>query len=179
MKTLFLILFITVCVQTMFAQKTVETPKSFSGIKLETDASDLLTGIWTLVSVENILPDNTRTRPYGKSPKGILIFDRDGNYAIQILREDRPKFASGDKTRGTNEENRALVLGSNSHFGKYVVNAADRTITFKVEHASFPNWEGAEQIRPFSLSNSEFRYFVPNTTNGAGVTGEVIWKRSR
>lgn len=67
------------------------------------------------------------------------------------------------------------MLGSNSHFGKYVINAADSTITFKVEHASFPNWEGAEQTRPIELTPTE----LPNTTNGTGVSGEVIWKRLR
>jgi hypothetical protein len=163
----------------MYAQKPVGGVKSVNKETLEKRISDKLIGSWTLVLVENILQDGTRTKPYGENPQGILIFDKNGNYAIQILRTNRPKFVSGDKTNGTNEENRALVLGSNSHFGKYVINAADNTITFKVEHASFPNWEGAEQTRPFALTKAELRYTVPNTTNGTGVSGEVIWKRLR
>lgn len=138
-----------------------------------------LAGRWALVLVDNILPDGTRAKPYGENPVGLLIFDENGNYALQILAANRPKFAAGDKTKGSPEENKALVLGSNSHFGKYFVNAAGNTITFRIERAFFPNWEGAEQKRTFTLTEKEFRYTVPTTTNGAGVSGEVVWRRAR
>jgi hypothetical protein len=179
MKKIFVLLFVLICVQAVYTQKSIGGAKSVKKNTLEKRISEQLIGTWALVLVDNILPDGTRTKPYGENPQGILIFDKHGNYAIQILRHTRPKFASGDKTKGTDEENKALVLGSNSHFGKYVINAQDQTITFKVEHAFFPNWEGAEQIRPFTLTADEFKYTVPNTTNGTGVSGEVVWKRLR
>lgn len=179
MRKIFLLFFILICVQAIYTQKSIGGAKSVKKNTLEKRISDQLIGTWTLVLVDNILPDGTRSKPYGENPIGLLIFDKNGNYAIQILHENRPKFISGDKTKGTNEENKALVLGSNSHFGKYTINAKDQTITFKVEHAFFPNWEGVEQIRPFTLTKTELKYTVPNTTNGTGVSGEVIWKRLR
>jgi hypothetical protein len=138
-----------------------------------------LKGTWELVAVENQLPDGSRTQPYGVDPKGLLIFDNDGNYAIQMLRSSpaRPKFAANDKNKGTSEENVALVQGSNSHFGKYTVNEKEHTITFNIEHAFYPNWENTTQVRSYKIENDQLKYVVTNTTNGGAVTAVVIWKK--
>ena len=138
---------------------------------------ETLAGAWTLVSVVNILPDGTRTEPYGPAPQGLLLLDAEGRYSLQIFRAGRAGFASGDKNRGTAEEYKATVEGTNSHFGRYAVDRAGGVITFRIELASFPNWEGTEQKRSFSRTGTELRYSVPTTTNGAGVTGEVVWRR--
>jgi len=136
-------------------------------------------GTWELVAVENQLPDGSKTQPYGVEPKGMLIFDDNGNYALQMLRSipSRPKFAAADKNKGTTEENAALVQGSNSHFGKYTVDDKAHTITFNIEHAFYPNWEGTTQVRSFNIKNDQLTYVVTNTTNGGAVTAVVIWKR--
>lgn len=139
---------------------------------------DSFTGTWTLISVDNVLPDGTRVQPYGLNPQGILMFDAEGRYSLQIFRAGRARFASNDKSRGTAEEYRATVEGTNSHFGKYSVDDAGHTITFQIEHASFPNWEGTEQKRSFTRTGDELRYTVPVTTTGNGVTGEVRWRRA-
>ncbi len=105
------------------------------------------------------------------------MFDAQGNYSLQILRANRVKFAANDKGQGTPEEYKAAVQGSNTHFGKYTVDESAGTITFYIEHASYPNWEGTEQKRLFTITNDELKYTVPTPTTGAGATGEVVWKR--
>ncbi|MCF0054908.1 lipocalin-like domain-containing protein [Dyadobacter sp. CY356] len=134
-------------------------------------------GLWTLVAVENINPDGSKTLPYGISPKGLLVFDKTGNYAIQILKASRPKVSAGDKNKATPEENAALVQGNNSHFGTYTINKESKTITFQIENAFYPNWEGTIQKRVYTLSDNELKYVVTQTTNGGDVTAVVIWKR--
>ena len=136
-----------------------------------------LVGTWSLVLVDNLLPDGTRVHLYGDDPQGILTFDASGHYALQILRSGRPKFAAKDKSKGTPEENQAAVQGCNTHFGRYTVNEKEHTITFSIEHAFFPNWEGTTQTRSFTLSADRFKYIVPTPTTGGNVTGEVEWKR--
>lgn len=136
-----------------------------------------LAGAWTLVSVDNILPDGTRIQPYGPNPEGLLLLDQSGRYAIQIYRPDRPRFASNDKSRATAEENQMAVRGSNCHFGRYEVDMEGRTLRFGIEHASFPNWEGTEQRRSFVLNGDELTYTVRTTTTGGAEVGEVTWKR--
>lgn len=180
MKNLLLLLLLFTCALPVSAQQLIDRKAKPQNKMLSPKQwKQQLPGTWVLVSVDNINPDGKRTQPYGENPQGVLMFDKDGNYALQILGTNRTRFVSGDKTKGTADENRGLVLGSNSHFGKYRINAADNTITFQIEHAFFPNWEGTEQKRNFTLSENEFRYTVPTTTNGVGVSGEVIWKRQK
>ena len=135
-----------------------------------------LVGTWTLVLVDNVQPDGQRVHLYGDDPHGILTFDAQGRYALQILSGGRPRFASNDKAKGTPEEYKAAVQGSNSHFGRY--SAADGALTFQIEHASYPNWEGTQQKRPFTITGDQLKYTVPNPTTGGGATGEVVWKRA-
>ncbi len=134
-------------------------------------------GVWSLMVVENINPDGSKTLPYGEHPQGMLVFEPNGDYAIQILKADRPKVAANNKNKPTAEENAALVQGNNSHFGTYSVDEEKHMIAFKVEHAFYPNWEGVVQERSYVLENNVLRYVVTQTTNGGAATAVVIWKR--
>jgi hypothetical protein len=153
---------------------TQQQDRSLSGKTLQQQ----LAGTWTLVAVANIYPDSSRMYPYGNDPKGLLFFDEQGNYAIQILQAGRPPLASGDKNKATPEEYAALVKGSNAHFGHYTINEADQTISFRIEHASFPNWEGTLQKRRYTYTGQELKYVVTQTTQGGqSVIAEVVWRR--
>ncbi|MBL6447956.1 lipocalin-like domain-containing protein [Fulvivirga sp. 29W222] len=137
-----------------------------------------LVGPWSLVSIDNIYPDGTRVHPYGENPDGLLMFDDEGNYAIQILRASRPKIASADKNNCTPEEYASIVKGTNSHYGTYQLNSTEKTITFNIAHASFPNWEGTVQERSFTLENNKIKYVVTRTTQGGqSVIAEVVWEK--
>jgi hypothetical protein len=136
-----------------------------------------LAGTWTLSAADDLRPDGTRVEAYGPSPQGLLFLGEDGRYSLQIFRASRPKFAAGDKRRGTPEEFQAAVLGMSSHYGRYVVDAAQGTITFQIERASYPNWEGTEQKRPFQLKDDELSYRVPATPDGTIPIS--VWRRVR
>ena len=136
-----------------------------------------IAGSYSLVLVDNLLADGSRLHLYGSHPYGILVLDDKGNYSLQIVSEGRPHFISGDKSKGTGEENRLAIQGSNAHFGTYSVDPDKHMITFLIAHASFPNWEGTKQVRPFVYDGSTFKYTVPAPTTGGSATGEVVWKR--
>lgn len=70
---------------------------------------DNFVGTWSLIAVDNIYPDGKRTHPYGENPVGLLIFDHNGNYAIQIYKAVRPKVSGNDKNKATPDENAAIV----------------------------------------------------------------------
>jgi len=133
-------------------------------------------GTWTYVSVDTVRPDGSREQMYGPNPKGLVIFDSTGHYALVNARADLAKFASNNRTQGTAEENKAVVQGSIAHFGRYTVNEADRTITFYIEGSTFPNWSGIEQKRPFTASGDELKWTTP--ASGGGL-GEVVLKRAK
>jgi len=136
-----------------------------------------LVGIWTLTAADNLQPDGTRVHAYGDDPRGVLVFGPDGRYTVQIFRADRAKFASGDKAHGTPDEYKNASLGMSCHFGHYTVDAAKGTITFHIERASFPNWDGATQTRPFTLMGDDLSWRVPATPDGSVPIS--AWRRAR
>jgi Lipocalin-like domain len=138
-------------------------------------AKDLV-GTWTLVSAVTEQGGN-KTDIYGPNPKGILTVDANGRYVIAFARADLPKVASNNRTTATPEENKAIVQGSLTHFGTLSVNAADKTFTFKIETATFPNWDGTEQKRPFTVTGDELQYTVAAASGGGTAT--VVWKRAK
>jgi hypothetical protein len=139
-------------------------------------AAPSLVGSWTLVRVDNIAKDGSRTPLYGENPEGLLIFSADGRYALQIFRKDRAPFAASDKSKGTADEYKAAALGSNAHFGRFRIDGGK--LVFHIERASFPNWDGTEQARGFTVQGDELIYTVPAPTSGSAVHGEVAWKRA-
>ena len=110
-----------------------------------------LAGTWTLVSVVTE-QDGKKTDPFGPNPKEILMVDANGRYVIAIARAGLPKVASNNRTTGTPEENKAIVGGSLANFGTLAVNPADKTLTFTIETATFPNWDGTAQKRAFTVT---------------------------
>jgi hypothetical protein len=137
-----------------------------------------LVGTWKLAVVDNLLADGSRVHLYGTHPSGLLMFDAEGNYSLQIVSADRPRFAANDKGKGTADEYRSAVQGSNAHFGQYVLNRAEGTITFRIEHASYPNWEGTEQTRSYTLTGDRLKYTVPAPTTGGSAVGDVEWTKA-
>jgi Lipocalin-like domain len=97
-----------------------------------------LAGAWSLVSIEFVRPDGSRSSTFGENPKGIAFFDASGHYIISVMRSDRPKYASNNFAEGTAEENKATVQGTITYFGTYSVSEANRTIAIHIEGSSFP-----------------------------------------
>jgi hypothetical protein len=136
---------------------------------------DQLIGTWTFVSSTGRLADGSPT--WGTSPTGSLIFTENGRFSVQIMRSDRAKFGSNNRMKGTPEEIKATVEGTISYFGTYIVDEAGKTVTYKIEGASFPNWNGTDQTRPIvSLTSDELKYSNPAPSIG-GPTTELMWKR--
>jgi len=132
-------------------------------------------GTWTLISSVTE-KDGTKTDQFGSGAKGMLTLDAEGHFMLTIIGPDLPKFASNNRAAGTPEENKAVVSKSIAMIGTYSVNSADKTLIFKVDSASFPNWNGTEQKRLLAPANTdELKYITPTASSG-GV-GTVTWKR--
>jgi hypothetical protein len=144
-----------------------------------TTSSDSLAGTWTLTAADEIRADGTRVQSYGPDPQGLLIVDEDGRYSLQIFRPDRPKFAAGSKLKGTGAEYEAAVLGMSSHVGRCSIDPASGTLTFRIERASYPNWDGTEQKRKYKLTGDELTYEIPASATGDGTIPRSSWRRVR
>jgi hypothetical protein len=134
-----------------------------------------LAGTWTLQDAYDLLPDGQRGEPYGPHPSGLLLVTADGRYSLQIFHTTRTPFADKDKARGSDAEMRAAVMGMSTHFGRIDIDGAANTLTFRIEHAAFPNWDGQAQTRPFELKGDILSYHVPKTPTGAIPVS--VWRR--
>jgi len=135
-----------------------------------------LVGTWAVVSSTTKLPDGSPA--WGSDPKGLVIFTDNGRYSSHIMRSDRPKFGSKNRLQGTPEENKAAVHGTISSFGRYSVNETNKTYTIRFEGSSYPNLEGTESTRPFTIAGDELRVTNPAPTAG-GPPSQLVYKRAK
>jgi hypothetical protein len=132
---------------------------------------DGIVGSWNFVIAEVTSPDGKKSFPFGETPKGILIFTADGHFAQIHVAGDVPKIASNNRLTGTAEEYAEIMRRSLSVFGTYTVDEGNRTVTYTITSASFPNWQGESQTRAIDkLTADEF----VNTNRGlAGGRGSA------
>ena len=133
-------------------------------------------GTWTLVSSITEQAGN-KSDTFGPSAKGVLVYDANGRYVIIFIGANLPKFASNNRTTGTADENKAIVGGSLAHFGTYVVNEADKSFTFRVASATFPNWDNTDQKRPFVITGDQLKYTTPSGSAGGSIS--LTWERAK
>jgi len=140
-------------------------------------AEPSLAGTWTLVAADDLHPDGSRTHGYGEAPKGRLIIDAAGRYSLQIFKSERTRFALGDKRKGSPAEYESAALGSSTHFGTVAADEATHVLTFSIDSASYPNWEGTVQKRKYELVGDELSYQVPAAADGTVPIS--VWTRAK
>lgn len=138
---------------------------------------DQLIGTWSFVQTVGYRQDGTGFDVFGANPNGILIFHPDGHFALLNMRRGRTAFASGNRNQGTEEENRMAVQGSIAYFGTYTVDEATPAFTLQIVGCTFPNYEGTNQKRPFTIDGDTLRTINPSPTLG-GRPLDLVLKRN-
>jgi hypothetical protein len=130
---------------------------------------DQIVGAWNFVVAEATSPDGKKSFPFGETPKGILIFTADGRFAQIHVASDVPKIASNNRLTGTPEEYAEIMRRSLSVFGSWTVDEDNKTVTYHIVSASFPNWAGEAQTRTIDkLTADEFVNTNPGVAGGRG-----------
>jgi hypothetical protein len=136
-----------------------------------------IVGTWTLVSIYSERQDGSKFDTYGPNPKGIVIFDANGHYSLQIMSSSgRLKFASNDRTKGTPEENKSVAENTIAHFGTYSVDEGG--LVLHLEGCSFPNWDGQTQKRSVNRTADELQWVNPNSAIPV-TTAHLVWKQTK
>jgi len=150
-----------------------------SGVAVSQQRSlkEQLVGTWMLVSNENVNTDGTKRQIFGPNPKGIMILDADGRFALIAVNPDRPKFKGKTRLDGTAEENKAVVAGTVAAFGTWSVEEATSTLITRIDASLFPNDEGSEQRRLITLAGDELKQV--NLNPGSGGRAEIVFKRAK
>ena len=136
-----------------------------------------LVGTWTFVS-SIMEKDGKKTDQFGSGAHGMMSLDAKGRFMLTIIGADLPKFASNNRATGSPEENRAVVGKSIAMLGTYAANLAEKTLTFSVETATFPNWNATRQKRSIViLTRDELKYLTAQASGGGTAT--VTWQRAK
>jgi Lipocalin-like domain len=152
-----------------FAALSLWTNAAFSQSGKNTSLREQIVGTWNFVVAEVTAPDGKKTFPFGEKPSGILIFTPEGRFVQLHAASDLPKLASNNRLTGTPEEYAAIMRGSVSIYGTYTVDEANKTVTFKIVSASFPNWNGEAQLRTIDkLTDDDFVNTNHNVAGGRG-----------
>ena len=158
--------------RTAFAQGQQQQAASPKSMK------ELIVGSWTLLLVDAVAEDGTRTASYGPHPRGLTIFSPDGYYSSQAMSDIRPKFAADDKLKGTADEYKAAVLGMISFFGRYTLDEEKKLLTLHLDACSYPNWDGTTQTRPITVLTEDVLTWI-TPVSSAGKRAEVSFRRAK
>lgn len=140
-------------------------------------AGNPFVGAWRLVSSEFRYADGTTIRTYDT---GLLVYTADGYMSAQLMRYERPAFASTDRLGGTPEQIVAAYRGYRAYAGTYQVDDAAQTVTHHPEWNMLPNEVGADQIRTFEFDGDRLILRTPPLLlGGRPATGVLVWERAR
>ena len=137
-----------------------------------------LTGVWRLVSSEFRTSSGSVIYPLGEDALGQAIFTESGYMSGQLMRQNRPEFASGNQAAGTPEEIQAALQGYVAYYGPCEVDVEKQTLTTYVEGSMYPNWVGGQQVRFYELADN--RLVLKTTPIAFGdeeFIGVLTWER--
>jgi len=133
---------------------------------------DQVLGTWTLVSNVQKYQDGKEENDFGPKGKGLLILDRTGWFSLQIIGGDRAKQTG----RPVNPIGPAIT-----YFGTYTVGEGDKSLVYKVQGSTYPNFEGTEQKATITIINADDMTYVRAPI--AGPQGSFVptltWKRAK
>ena len=138
------------------------------------------TGAWRLISTDYRSEEGEVIYPFGREVIGRLMYDGKRNMAAQVIKAERPDFASNDWLKGTPEEIKAAFEGYRCYFGTYDVDEEKKMVTHHVQGSSFPNWMtgGVEHVRYYDFSGNGLTLrTVPLLMGGKKVVGRLVWER--
>src|SRR5262245_58638606 len=180
-KTYVAVLALTILASICFAHAATEkqetegpTPKTQTA-KARSAIADKFVGAWKLVAFEGQqVPKRDRV--------GLIMYDTTGHMAVQIMPLDRPKFASGNRLQGTQDEIRAAFNGYAAYFGPYEVNESEGIVIHHLEGSIFPNEVGGDNIRYYEFSGDRLTLIPTSMVDGkltpkSSATVRLIWER--
>lgn len=117
--------------------------------------TELLLGVWELISCEGRSAEGDSFLPYGQHPIGKLIYTNDRHLAVTLMSRDRPPFVSEDISRVTPDEV-LLAFGSfDSYTGRWTLDEETSRIEHIIEAGRIPNWVGRTHVRYCSIENQQ------------------------
>lgn len=146
-----------------------------------TSIKNEIIGTWELLSYIEVPVDGTDSLfPFGKSPKGLLLYSPDGYMAVQISVSDELKYVSDDRMQASVYELNNRMRGFIAFSGKYIIDNRNAHVIYDISSSLFPNWEGSQQVRKLNFEGDILyqKSLVPILSTGKMVHAYMTWKRT-
>jgi hypothetical protein len=128
-----------------------------------------VSGAWTLTSGAEQMPDGTKTVPWSA---GNLILDPSGHMSFFVLAADR-------KTDGPPDP-RQPAGPMVAYYGTWTADDAAKTLTFRVENASAPAFNGATRVQYVAVTpDTLITKGSPVKTPQGEITPINEWRRAK
>ncbi|SKC02125.1 Lipocalin-like domain-containing protein [Sphingobacterium nematocida] len=145
-----------------------------------TSIKNEIIGTWELLSYIEVPVDGVDSFfPFGKSPKGLLLYSPDGYMAVQISGSDEIKYISNDRMQASAEELDRRVRGYIAFSGKYTIDNRNAHVVYDISNSLFPNWEESQQVRKLDFEGDVLyqKSLEPIRSGGQTVHAYMTWKR--
>jgi hypothetical protein len=109
---------------------------------------DQFIGTWKLVSIES-----AESRLFGGTPVGVLMYDADGNVAVQIMRNPRPDLAGGPAFPPAKEV-QAAYKGYYAYYGTWKVDEQQGIVTHHLDGSLRPGDVGKDFVRAYKFTGN-------------------------
>lgn len=145
--------------------------------------SEDMLGTWELTLREDRAEDGTLVPEHtlGPNPKGMLIYDRGGNFAAQFMKLDRSAALLGGSFEGNSvsmANNTQAAGGYDAYFGKFTVDNDMGTVTQELSAALSPQNVGQVVTRALEVEGDTMTISLNTTTAGGhAVTRLLLWRR--
>lgn len=141
-----------------------------------------LIGTWRLVSyVEKPLDGSEPNYPFGKTPKGLILYTPDGYMSAQLCSVNRPDCASEDRFNASAQELATQAGSYIAYSGPYFVDDDTNSLSHTMCLSLFPNWAGQTQPRTVQIDGDDLRLStqIPFISGGKQVHSHLHWIRVR
>lgn len=145
-----------------------------------TSIKNEIIGTWELLSyIEVPVNGMDSIFPYGKTPKGLLLYSPDGYMSVQISVSDELKYISNDRMLASDDEIKRRVRNYLAFSGRYAIDNRSAQVTYMIETSFYPNWEGSQQVRKLDFEG-EILYqksVEPVLSDGRLVHAYMTWEK--
>jgi hypothetical protein len=147
------------------------------GVIAVSAAEEDLAGTYRLVSsTRKVLDTGEVLDTFGKHPTGYIMYGKDGRMLALIVRDDRPKPASIEKT--TPEQQATLFRSMLAYGGTYKFNG--KSVEHHIDVSWNELWTGTTQIRDIRKEGDKLIYTTrpaPFSADGRMSVTTLIWEK--
>jgi hypothetical protein len=115
--------------------------------------------------------------PFGADARGLLIYTATGRMSVFLSRSSREPLLCVEAKAGTLEENAAAFNSCFAYAGTFEV--TEGRVIHRLEHCTFPNWIGTEQVRFVRFEGERLISETPPLPSGGrSAVSRLIWERT-